>query len=414
MLAYRDDVGPAAAISRIAYMNQVSSTTFGLVAQDAKFEVIVVGAGIIGLSIAYELIAKGFRVALVDPTPGEKTSHVGAGMIAPVSETAFGEDDLTQFNLLAAASWPDFRQRLEADSNCDLEFVQRGTIAVAFNADDRRFLMDLLNYQLNLGLKASPLTNGQCLELEPSLNPRVAGGILAENDCHVNPRMCVNALLSTLNQRGATLVKSEVQDIGVKQHGSNQNANSVILENGTEIFGDFIVLATGVLGADFPSIPKRFSPPLRAIKGQILRLEANESTVSPTHVVRGMVQARPIYVVPRPSGELVVGATVEEKSEDFLPSAGGVENLLHDAFMLVPGLREANLREIGVGFRPGTRDNAPYIGKSGIESLYYAFGHFRHGIMQAPITAKIISNFITGQTPPKAAIVSDPLRDGIV
>ncbi|NNN20900.1 MAG: FAD-dependent oxidoreductase, partial [Acidimicrobiales bacterium] len=204
LLAYRDDVGPAAAISRIAYMNPASSITFGLVTSDAKFEVIVVGAGIIGLSIAYELVAEGLKVALVDPTPGERTSHVGAGMIAPVSETAFGEDDLTQFNLLAASSWPNFQERLKADSNCDLEFVHSGTIAVAFNADDRRFLMDLLNYQLDLGLEASPLTNGQCLELEPTLNPRVAGGILAKDDCHVNPRKCVDALLLSLNHLGAT------------------------------------------------------------------------------------------------------------------------------------------------------------------------------------------------------------------
>ncbi|NNN22761.1 MAG: FAD-dependent oxidoreductase, partial [Acidimicrobiales bacterium] len=213
---------------------------------------------------------------------------------------------------------------------------------------------------------------------------------------------------------GATLIRSEVQDIGVESDGSDPKAKSVILDNGSEIFADSIVLATGVRGADFPSIPGRFSPSIRGIKGQILRLEANESTVSPTYVVRGIVQARPIYVVPRPSGELVVGATVEEKSEDLSPNAGGVENLLHDAFMLVPGLREATLKEIGVGFRPGTRDNAPYIGKSGIESLYYAFGHFRHGIMQAPITGQIISSYITGKTLPEVAIISDPLRDGIV
>lgn len=363
-------------------------------------DVVIVGGGVIGLATAWRAAGRGLRVSLVDPDPGSGASRVAAGMLAPVTEVHYGEERLLALTLASAARYPDFVAELAEASGRDPGYRACGTLAVALDADDRAALDELAAFQASLGLAIERLTGRECRRLEPMLAPSVRGGVLVEGDHQVDPRRLVPALLTAVERAGVTMCRAAAAEIVV----AADRVAGVRLADGTEIAADVVVLAAGCRSAAIAGLPEHVVPPVRPVKGQILRLHGDPRHPFLGRTVRGLVAGSPVYVVPRADGEIVLGATMEEQGYDERVTAGGVYELLRDAHLVLPGISELPLVETAAGLRPGTPDNAPLIGPAQLPGLVLATGHHRNGILLTPVTADAVAELLaTGALPDLAA-----------
>ncbi|GIE33448.1 putative thiamine biosynthesis oxidoreductase ThiO [Actinoplanes italicus] len=333
--------------------------------------VAVVGGGIIGLAVAAELLGRGADVTVHDPSP-EGTDgawHVAAGMLAPGGESAFEYPHLTRLLEAGHELWPDFVAGFG-----DVGYDRTGTLSLALTADDVAEAAREWRHQ-----KLAPLTGSQVRDLEPAISPRVRAGALASSEHQADPRKIVAALRAHLQGRS---VARRISDL-------------------SELNADVIVVAAGCGTAALTGLP------IRPVKGQVLRLRGEPGLFK--HVIDGVADGRHVYLVPRADGEVVVGATQEERA-DRMPTAGGVHDLLRAALDLVPGLAEHELTEVTVGHRPGTPDNAPILGfLDDDRRVVVAAGHFRNGILLAPITARLVADLVlTGSADP----ILDPFAPG--
>jgi glycine oxidase len=338
-------------------------------------KVTVVGGGVIGLAIAWRCARRGLRVRVYDPSPGQGASYASAGMLAPVSEAYFGETALTRLLVESASGWPAFRADLETAAGVEIGYRDEGTLVVALTPDDLAEAERLRAYQAGLGLPIEPLRPARLREREPLLSPRLRGGAFAPEDRQVDPRRLVCALRAALDAAGVAVSPRTVTDLSA-------------------VDGDVVVVAAGCGSAALTGLP------VRPVKGQILRLRAPAGAPPGfRHVIRGYADGRSVYLVPRVDGEVVVGATVEERADPAV-TAGGVLDLLRAAVDLVPELAEYDLAEAAVGHRPGTPDNAPIVGWLDPGRVAVATGHFRHGVVLTPVTADGVADLLcTGDLP---------------
>ncbi|BCY05578.1 putative thiamine biosynthesis oxidoreductase ThiO [Actinoplanes sp. L3-i22] len=323
--------------------------------------VAVVGGGIIGLAVGADLLRRGADVTVYDPAPDgiDGAWHVAAGMLAPGGESVFEFPRLEHLLDASNARWPEFAAGLG-----DVGYDDAGTLGVALTADDVTEMAREWRHQ-----KLSPLTGSQLREREPGLSPRVRAGAYAPDERQVDPRRVVAALRNVLHGR---LVPRLVDDVSA-------------------LDADAVVVAAGCGTAALTGLP------IRPVKGQVLRLRGEPGLL--THVLDGAADGRHVYLVPRADGEVVVGATQEERT-DRTPTAGAVHDLLRAALDLVPGLAEHELTEVTVGHRPGTPDNAPILGRLR-DGVFVAAGHYRNGVLLAPITARLIADLVlTGTADP--------------
>ncbi|MGN6238135.1 MAG: glycine oxidase ThiO [Cellulosimicrobium cellulans] len=401
---------------------------------DGARDVVVVGGGIVGLAVAWRATRAGLTVTVLDPSPGDGATHAAAGMLAPVTEADFGEDDALRLHLAAAGAWPGFAADLRAASGADVGLRTAGTLTLAYDADDLALLRRVLALHAEHGLASHELTVADARRREPYLGPRVAGAAWAPEDHAVDPRATHAALLAAL---GAGDVPGTVQGVGSRTaaHSVVVRASATRLALGPagqavgvhddagrlHAAGAVVVAAgweSGALLADVPGVVV----PTRPVKGQTLRLDAGPD-LALEHVVRGVVQGRPVYVVPRdpvPDGqghgcaghrEVVVGATTEENPDDRRATAGGVFALLRDARALLPGIDEAALVDVTPRARPATPDNLPLVGPTAVPGLHLATGHGRNGILLAPLTADAVVAGLTGAPlPADAATTLYPTR----
>jgi glycine oxidase len=349
----------------------------------APADLVVVGGGVIGLAVAWRAASAGMAVTVVDPDPGRGASWAAAGMLGPVGEAHFGEDALTRLNVVAARSWPDFAHDLEAASGRSVHYRTGGTLLVAADASDRAATDDVLRYQLALGLAARRLTSAECRAAEPLLAPGIRGGVDLAEDHQVDNRQVVEALLEACRAGGVSFVADEVAEVTTDARG----VTGVALRWGGRLGADSVVLAAGCHSGQVGGVPEPHRPPVRPVKGLTIRLRALDGTPRLQRTLRGLVRGRSCYLVPRSDGTVVVGATVEEKGFDLTVQAGSVVDLLDDARRLIPAIDEYELRETTTGLRPGSPDNAPIVGSTGLPGLIVATGHYRNGILLAPITA---------------------------
>lgn len=364
-----------------------------------RADVVVVGGGIIGLACAWRLVQRELTVTVVDPAPASGASHVAAGMLAPVTEVHYGEEALLALNLESARRWPAFAVELADASGVPVDFDADGTLAVGFDNDDRAALDVLGSYLDRLGLQTQRLRSREARRLEPMLAPTVRGGLAAEGDHRVDPRTVTTALLAACEKARAALVPRRATAVTEADRGRTRW--SIRLDDGTTIDAHNVVLATGATPGPVDGLRPAALAPVRPVKGQILAVRCPPDQPLLTRAVRGVVHGSSVYLVPRPDGRIVIGATVEEQGWDGRPTAGAVYELLRDASLLVPGLSECELVETLVGFRPGTPDNAPILGASAaMPGLVHATGHFRNGVLLTPITADAIAELVaTGTTP---------------
>lgn len=347
---------------------------------------IVIGGGAIGLACAWRLAIGGVSVTVVDPKPGCGASHAAAGLLAPVTEAHYGERELLELNLSAAAAYPDFVAELEAVSGQSVGYRRCGTLIVARDADENSALTRLFTFQTDLGLEVERLDRAACRANEPGLSPSVRGGIRVDGDHQIDNRAFTAALLEACKRTGVGLVMESVAEVLLDR----DRARGVRTSQGETLTADRILLAAGSWSGSLPGIPPRALPPVRPVKGQLIHLRNPDSTPLARHNVRGL----DVYIVSRANGRTIVGATVEERGFDETVTAGAVHELLRDAYELMPGITELDFVEATAGLRPGTPDNAPLIGPSSLDGLLVATGHYRNGMLLTPVTATAIAQLI--------------------
>lgn len=365
---------------------------------------IVVGAGAIGLGIAWRAAQQGRDVLVLErDQPGHGASFHAAGMLAPITEATFGEDTLLGLNLTGARAYPAFLADLRAASGLPLTSQAPGTLSVALDGDQLAALRRLHAFQQELGLSVDWLDAPSLRDLEPALHPGVRAGIRAAEQ-EVDPRELTTALARALAAAGGTLRPQAPVAGLLVTHG---RCRGVRLAGGEEIEvadGGCVVLAAGCWSGGIEGVPGHIAGAVRPVKGQILRMRCRAGDPPP---VRHLIRTEEVYLVPRASGEIVIGASVEEQGFDTSLTGGGIFELLRAALEVVPAVRELELVEATAGLRPGSRDNAPLLGpagRGGPEGLVVATGHHRNGILLTAVTAQAIATLIaTGQVPPEIA-----------
>lgn len=322
----------------------------------------VIGAGIIGLACAHELARRGHDVVVVDPAPGSGASHAAAGMLSPAGEAWHGEPEIWELGLRSAALWPSYAASLAVTLH------RAGTLLVGHDAADGQLVRRQRDLLAGLGVEAESLSPRELRRREPTLG-RVGSGLFLADDGAVDPRAVVAALLARV-------------EVTPTRRADRP---------------DVTVLATG------SSLPTPYDTLVRGVRGEIVRARCDDL---PRHVVRGWVRGEAVYVVPRADGEVVIGATVEEHPGPPVVTLGGVERLLAAARVLVPSLDRAVFLEAIARDRPATLDHLPLVGPVG-DGVWLAAGHFRHGVLLAPLTAELLADSIEGVEVPPAL---DPRR----
>jgi glycine oxidase len=377
-------------------------------------EVIVVGGGVIGTAIAWRAARAGRTVTIIDPGTDDKASLVAAGMLGPVSESVFGEQDLLNLNLHAIGRFPSFNAELEEATGSATGLRTEGTLAVAYNNDDLAALDRLTEFRHSIGLAAERLDAKACRRLEPFLAPSIRGGVLALGDLSVDNRRYLAALRSAAAGAGVRTVVGSVTQV-TQVADATDGAIRVRLRamgaaaEAAELSAAHVVIAAGWATGHIDGLPDQIRKAVRPVKGQILRLR-HPGNLPPilSHTVRAIVGGRDIYLVPRADGELVVGATQEER-DDRDVTAGAVHDLLRDAMIAVPAISELTLAEASAGRRPGTSDNGPILGLS-TTGLIIATGHFRNGVLLSAITADAVTALLTADQPHPAWAPFHPSR----
>jgi glycine oxidase len=363
-------------------------------------EVLVVGGGIIGLAVAWRARQRGMSVTLIErDESGQGTSHVAAGMLAPVAEVEFGESArrVLELGLRSAALWPAFAGELQEASGIALELQQTGTLLLARDEDEARELERQLSFRRSLGLRVERLRPSEAREREPALAPTLRLALEAPDDHSIDPRPVLAALRAACERAGVRL--REQAAVSRIELDASEKVCGVVLEDAERIAAEQVVLAAGPWSELIAGLPPHARVPVRPVKGQILRLRDPAGA----GLLRRTVRFEGGYLLPRGDGRYVLGASMEERGYELAPTAGGVYELLRDAHELVPGVRDLEIEELSVGLRPSTPDNTPAIGKGALEGLTWATGHHRNGILLAPLTAELV----TGLLDPSAARPED-------
>jgi len=357
-------------------------------------DVAVAGGGLIGLATAWRAAQRGLSVTVVDDSPGTGASAAAAGMLAPVTEAGYREEALLRLGLASVQRWPAFAADVEAASGTPVGLRTAGTLVVGFDEDDVRELTALHAFQTELGLAAERLTPRESRRREPSLTPRVRGGLLVAGDHSVDGRALHAALLRAAEDTGVRLVRDRVTALRV----DGGRAAGLETAGGASVVAGSVVLALGAHSGRLPGVPPL---PVRPVKGQILRLAGATDLLEGT--VRALVRGRQVYLVPYAGDRLIVGATTEDRGFDPTVTAGGVHDLLHDAIDVVPGISELELVETLARWRPGTPDNAPLLGPGPLPGLVLATGHHRNGVLLTPVTAEVTAELLATGTLPELA-----------
>jgi glycine oxidase len=366
--------------------------------QDATASnVVVIGGGAIGLAVAWRIAQRGRTVCLLERGElGAGTSHVAAGMLAPVTEADPGELALLELGLRSARAWPAFAAELRAASGADPGLRRCGALVVARDGDEAAALERELALRLELGLAVERLPPSAARRLEPALAPTLRLALAVPGDHAVDPRALVLALAEAARRAGATLrTGTRAQAIRADARG---RVAGVELAGGELLEAGEVVVAAGAWSGAIAGLPP---VALRPVKGQILRLRDPEGP----GLLERIVRFEGGYLVPRGDGRYVLGATMEERGFDTTVTAGGLYELLRDAGELVPGIHELVVEETAAGLRPATPDNAPLLGRAEEpDGLIWATGHHRNGILLTPVTADIVAGLLDGAgAPPQFA-----------
>jgi glycine oxidase len=370
----------------------------------APLDALVVGGGVIGLACAWRAARRALRVRVLERArPGAGASGVAAGMLAPVGEATWGEENLLDLALASARAWPGFATELAEASGRRVGYLPYGALHVALDRDEGEELRRRFELMRSLDLDADWMRPREARALEPGLAPRLTAAVHAPHEAAVDPRQLLAALEAALAHAGGELVAGIEAVEPILEESALVGVRG---GDGSEHRAARIVLASGCWSGAVGWLPATLRPPIRPVKGQILTLRGRAGEP----VCERIVVSERVYLVPRPDGRLTVGATVEERGFDTQVTAGAVYELLREAYRALPDVAELELVEALAGLRPASPDNAPLIGSGKIEGLLVATGHYRNGILLAPATAEAIADLLVGEEPSVALGAFDPLR----
>ncbi|MGZ4168656.1 MAG: glycine oxidase ThiO [Solirubrobacteraceae bacterium] len=368
-------------------------------------DVVIVGGGAIGLSVAWRAAQRGLDVVVLERgRAGHGTSHYAAGMLAPIAEVTPGEEPLLELGLRSARGYPRFVQALlEASGVGDVGYTRCGTLLVARDADEAEALERELALRRRLDLPVERLRASEARRREPALAPALRLALDVEDDHAIDPRKLLPALVEAVAAAGGE-VREDVTVAGLDVRGDG--VHGVVLADGSAVAAGQVVIAAGVWSPQLAGLPESARVPVRPVKGQIMRLH---DPAGPG-LLRRVIRMGPSYITPRGDGRYVLGATSEERGFDTTVTAGAAFELLRDAAELVPGISELVVDEFAAGLRPGTPDNLPAIGRCAVEGLHWATGHRRGGILLAPVTAELVAGALCGEAMPDYADAFAPAR----
>jgi glycine oxidase len=351
-------------------------------------DVAVVGAGLIGLAIAYELAERGAVVRVFDRAePGRAASWAGAGMLAPYTER-IDDEALLEICAKSLAEYPAFVDRVRRDGGVDPKLHLDGIVRAAF---DSAHLGELRAHGERLrarGVACDVLDREQTLMMEPALGAHVAGGLLIRGEGHVDNRRLGRALVAACEARGVAIANAS----SLAVECDARRALGVRTDRGFAP-STAVVNACGAWSAQLQGVPAACVPPVEPVKGEMLALEA------PVGFFRHATWVTGAYFVPRDDGRLLIGGTSERTGFDARVTAQGIHRLLHAALVGAPSLADFTVSETWAGLRPGTPDGRPFVGPTELEGLWVATGHYRNGILLAPVTARLIADALeNGET----------------
>lgn len=354
---------------------------------------IIIGGGIIGLSLGWQLAKKGEDVEILESgKAGRSSSWAAAGMLAPNAEMGFEDIDLFYLCRKSLAMYPEFLNELYSDSGVKVELDKCGAIMPAFDRDDSERIRRLFDFREKIGMPVEWLSGIEAREIEPYLSPKCTFAVWISDDGQIDNRKLLEGLQKAFLNCGGKLYEDHpVEKINI----TNGKAVGVHI-HGINIEADNVVVCAGSWSKSIPGIPDDLLPPVRPVKGQAISLLLDDSCK-----VGHAVRAPDVYLVPKKDGRLVVGASVEEMGFDEKPTAGEVFRLLERAWEAVPSIYDLKIQSIDVGLRPGSRDHQPIIGNSEVEGLFFATGHYRNGILLTPMTAVELSSWIISGSKPE-------------
>lgn len=362
-------------------------------------DLLIVGGGLIGLGIGWEVARSGMEVVLVERDGPEErpncASWAAAGMLAPAAETGFQEEPQLALAQASLALYPEWSAEVEAAAGAGVDYRTEGTLIVALDQDDVAWLDRVARTQKALGLDPVRIRGAEAREIEPHLSPSITTALVAAGDHQVDNRRLWQALRTAFVRAGGTsrpgMTATRIAHEGGRATGIRARPTAE-----PEAEEEFLPAARTLVCAGSwtrellsAGVPSSLTPPIRPVKGQILSLEMSE-LLTLNHVIR----TRRVYLAPKSEGRLVVGATSEEQGFDRRLTAGAVLTLLRDAWETAPGVYDLPVREMWTGLRPAARDNAPVLGRTALEGLFLATGHYRNGVLLTPITARSMRDLL--------------------
>ena len=356
-----------------------------------SFDTVIIGGGIIGCALARSLAGEGMKVAVVERgAPGEEASWAAAGMLAPSAEAgkdsplfALGRASVQRYGPLVA--------ELESETGIACEHRRVGSLVLFSDEEERQAWITSAAWQRSQGVPVEELTATELREREPQL-AAFPGALYLPEDQQVDNRLLMRALVESCRCRGVEFVLGKAV-VEVERNG--HRASGVRTETDRILAGQVVNAAGAWAGAiHVPGLPPA---PIRPVKGHMLALASD--SVRLRHVTR----SRHVYMVPRAGGQYIIGSTMEEVGFDKTPRAGPLTGLLQAAQQICPALAESGLNEVWAGLRPASPDGLPLLGPTALEGYFVALGHFRNGILLAPITAEILSGWLLRGKPPVPA-----------
>ena len=363
-----------------------------------SFDAVIVGGGLIGAAIALELSRAGLHVAIFDrQNPGLEASWAGAGILSPAPESP-AMIAMVPLGQASMKIYPEFVGVVEDISGKTTGYRPKGTVEALFSSEAQAQLNTIVALHHGLGLKAEPLRAADARELEPALSEDLEAAILRPAEASVDNRALTAAVLEAAKISGAQIFAGK----GVQEILEDGDRCVGIIVAGEKIEAKWTVIAAGCFSAEIAGVSNY--APVRPAKGQMLALRPDRQ------VIDRVLWSEKVYLVPRNDGRILAGASVEYLGFDKSVTAGAMQKILTGAIELVPELATAKIEETWAGLRPDSPDHLPIIGPTDLAGLVIATGHFRSGILLAPLTALLVREWITLQ---KTSVDSDrfsPLR----
>lgn len=352
------------------------------------FDAVIAGGGLIGASIALELAEAGLKVGLYDAhEPGHEASWASAGMISPAPENP----DMIPFvpmSLASVALYPDFIRKVEDLAGVSVGYRKDGALDVIVDGDAPEELSTVIALQHGVGLKAEALSAEQARKMEPALTDEMQAAIFREDEASLDTRVFTEATLKAAERRGVQIFAGN----GAKAlWKAGECCKGLLLEKG-QVEAKWTVIAAGCFSARIEGVAP-YAPVFPA-KGQMMALRCESVEI------RHVLWLEHTYLVPRNDGRIIAGSTIERTGFDHDVTAGGLKKILNEATKLAPGLEKARIEETWAGLRPDSPDHLPIIGPTDLDGLLIATGHFRSGILLAPVTARLIREWVQAQKVP--------------